>query len=133
VNPSKEPESVIQPGDWVWVQIENENGDLDNNLAVILAILEYTSGNFDIALLWGKVTQAGSDEGPQRVVCTHDCQVVDMECIGGRVVEEESSGCVLTENSVGEKLLLDRYHVFSKSYKDVVVSDFMGPVAYDVY
>ena len=123
VNSSKEPESIIRVGDWVWVQYVTEGGEVDNNLALAVAILRYKNGSFAVALLWGEITKAGWDGGPQRVVCTDDCQVVDKESIGGRVIEPEKSGRILTENSVGAKFSLDRYHVFSDSYGNVEVSN----------
>ena len=123
VNNSKEPESIIRVGGWVWVQYVTEGGEVDNNLALAVAILRYKSGSFAVALLWGKITEVGWDGGPQRVVCTDDCQVVDKESIGGGVIEPEKSGRILTENSVGAKFSLDRYHVFSVSYGNVEVSN----------
>ncbi|TLD05650.1 hypothetical protein E2P81_ATG10617 [Venturia nashicola] len=119
VNPSKEPESIIRVGDWVWVQYVTEDGEVDNNLALAVAVLRFKSGTFAVALLWGKITTAGWNGGPQRVVCTDDCQVVDKESIAGRVIEPEEYGRILTENSVGAKFSLDRYHVFSDSYGNV--------------
>jgi hypothetical protein len=123
VNNSKEPERIIRVGGWVWVQYVTEGGEVDNNLALAVAILRYKSGSFAVALLWGKITEAGWDGGPQRVVCTDDCQVVDKESIGGGVIEPEESGRILTENSVGAKFSLDRYHVSSDSYGNLEVSD----------
>ena len=117
----------------MWVQYMKENEELDNNLALVVAILCYKRGTFDVALLWGKETQAGSDKGPQCVVCTDDCQIVDKESIGGRVIEPESGGRVLTENSNGVKFSLDRYRVSSDSYKDPAVSDFTIPITRIVY
>jgi hypothetical protein len=124
VNTSKEPESVIRVGGWVWVQYVTEDGEVDNNLALVVAVLRYKSGSSAVALLWGKITEAGWDGGPQRVVCTDDCQVVDKESIGGGVIEPEKCGRILTENSVGAKFSLDRYHVCSDSYGNLEVSDF---------
>ena len=123
VNDSREPESIVRVGGWVWVQYVTEGGDVDNNLALAVAILRYKSGSFAVALLWGKITEVGWDGGPQRVVCTDDCQVVDKESIGGGVIEPEKSGRILTENSVGAKFSLDRYHVSSDSYGNLEVSD----------
>lgn len=133
VNTSKEPESVIRVGGWVWVQYVTEDGEVDNNLALAVAILQYKSGSFAVALLWGKITEAGWDGGPQRVVCTDDCQVVDMESIGGGVIEPEKSGRILTENSVGAKFSLDRYHVSSDSYGNLEVSDPTTLIAHSAY
>ena len=59
VNPSKEPESIIRVGDWVWVQYVTEGGEVDNNLALAVAILRCKNGSFAVALLWGKITKAG--------------------------------------------------------------------------
>jgi hypothetical protein len=123
VNDSKEPESIIRVGGWVWVQYVTEGGEVDNNLALVVAILRYKSGSFAVALFWGKTTEAGWDGGPQRVVCTDDCQVVEKESIGGGVIEQEKCGRILTENSVGAKFSLDRYHVSSGSYGNLEVSD----------
>ena len=123
VNDSKEPESVIRVGGWVWVQYVTEGGEVDNNLALAVAILRYKSGSSAVALLWGQITEAGWDGGPQRIVCTDDCQVVDKESIGGGVIEPEKSGRILTENSVGAKFSLDRYHVCSDSSENLEVSD----------
>jgi hypothetical protein len=133
VNNSKEPESIIRVGGWVWVQYVTESGEVDNNLALAVAILRYKSGSFAVALLWGKITQAGWDGGPQRVVCTDDCQVVDKESIGGRVIEPEKSGRILTENSVGAKFSLDRYHVSSDSYRDLEVSNSTTLITHSAY
>ena len=44
VDCSGSPESIVQVHHWVWVQYENENGDLDNNLALVVAILRYRDG-----------------------------------------------------------------------------------------
>ena len=107
----------------MWVQYMTEGREVDNNLALVVAILRYKSGDSAVALLWGKITQAGWDRGPQRVVCTDDCQVVDKEGIGGRVIKLEKSGRILTENSVGAKFSLDHYHVSSDSYRNLEVSD----------
>ena len=107
----------------MWVQYVTEGGDVDNNLALAVAILRYKSGSSAVALLWGQITEAGWDGGPQRIVCTDDCQVVDKESIGGGVIEREKSGRILTENSVGAKFSLDRYHVSSGSYGNLEVSD----------
>ena len=123
VNPSKEPESIIRVGDWVWVQYVTEGGEVDNNLALAVAILRYKNGSSAVALLWGKITKAGWDGGPQRVVCTDECQIVDKESIGGRVIEPEKCGRILTENSVGAKFSLDRYHISSDSHRNLEVSD----------
>jgi hypothetical protein len=117
----------------VWVQYVTESGEVDNNLALAVAILRYKSGSFAVALLWGKITQAGWDGGPQRVVCTDDCQVVDKESIGGRVIEPEKSGRILTENSVGVKFSLDRYHVSSDSYRDLEVSNSTTLITHSAY
>jgi hypothetical protein len=133
VNNSKEPESIIRVGDWVWVRYVTEGGEVDNNLALAVAILRYISGSVAVALLWGKITKAGSDGGPQRVVCTDDCQIVDKKSIGGRVIEPEQCGRILTENSVGAKFSLDRYHVFSDSYGDLKVSDSTTLVTHSAY
>jgi hypothetical protein len=133
VNNSKEPERIIRVGGWVWVQYVTEGGEVDNNLALVVAILRYKSGSSAVALLWGKITEAGWDGGPQRVVCTDDCQVVDKESIGGGVIEPEKSGRILTENSVGAKFSLDRYHVFSDSYGNLEVSDSTTPITRSAY
>jgi len=133
VNDSKEPESIIRVGGWVWVQYVTEGGEVDNNLALAVAILRYKSGSFAVALLWGKITEAGWDGGPQRVVCTDDCQVVDKESIGGGVIEPEKSGRILTENSVGAKFSLDRYHVSSDSYGNLEVSDPTTLITHSAY
>lgn len=133
VNDSKEPESSIRVGDWVWVQYVTEGGEVDNNLALAVAILRYRSGSSAVALLWGKITKAGWDGGPQRVICTDDCQVVDKESIGGRVVEPERCGRILTENSVGAKFSLDRYHVSSDSYGNLEVSDSTTLITHSAY
>jgi hypothetical protein len=133
VNNSKEPERIIRVGGWVWVQYVTEGGEVDNNLALVVAILRYKSGSSAVALLWGKTTQAGWDGGPQRVVCTNDCQVVDKESIGGGVIEPEKSGRILTENSVGAKFSLDRYHVFSDSYGNLEVRDSTTPITRSAY
>ena len=50
-------------GDWVWVQYEKENGELDNNLALVVAILRYDTGRTDVALLWGKEDTAWIKRG----------------------------------------------------------------------
>ena len=133
VNNSKEPESIIRVGGWVWVQYVTEDGEVDNNLALVVAILRYKSVSSAVALLWGKTTEAGWDGGPQRVVCTDDCQVVDKESIGGRVIEPEKSGRILTENSVGAKFSLDRYHVSSDSYGNLKVSDSITLIIHSAY
>ena len=133
VDPSKEPESIIRVGDWVWVQYVTEGGEVDNNLALAVAILRYESGSFAVALLWGKITKAGWDGGAQRVVCTNDCQVVDKESIGGRVIEPEECGRILTENSVGTKFALDRYHISSDSYENLEVSNSTILIAHSTY
>ena len=91
------------------------------------------SGSSAVALLWGKITQAGWDGGPQRVVRTDDCQVVDKESIGGGVIEPEKSGRILTENSVGAKFSLDRYHVSSDSYGNLEVSDSTTLIIHSAY
>jgi hypothetical protein len=133
VNNSKEPESIIRVGDWVWVQYVTEGGEVDNNLALTVAILRYKSGSFAVALLWGKITKAGWNGGPQRVVCTDNCQVVDKESIGGRVIEPERCGRILTENNVGVKFALDRYHVSSDSHGDLEVSDSTTLITHSAY
>ena len=133
VNDSKEPESIIRVGGWVWVQYVTDGGEVDNNLALAVAILRYKSGSFAVAVLWGKITEAGWDGGPQRVVCTDDCQVVDKESIGGGVIEPEKSGRILTENSVGAKFSLDRYHVSSDSYGNLEVSDPTTLITHSAY
>jgi hypothetical protein len=133
VNDSKEPESIIRVGGWVWVQYMTEGGEVDNNLALVVAILRYNSGSSAVALLWGKITQAGWDGGPQRVVCTDDCQVVDKESIGGGVIEPEKCGRILTENSVGAEFSLDRYHVSSDSYGNLEVSDSTTLITHSAY
>lgn len=107
----------------MWVQYVTEDGEVDNNLALVVAILRYKSGSSAVALLWGKITEAGWDGGPRRVVCTDDCQVVDKESIGGGVIEPEECGRILTENSVGAEFSLDRYHVSSNSHRGLEVSD----------
>ena len=117
----------------MWVQYVTEGGDVDNNLALAVAILRYKSGSFAVALLWGKITGVGWDGGPQRVVCTDDCQVVDKESIGGGVIEPEESGRILTENSVGAKFSLDRYHVSSDSYGNLEVSDSTTLITHSAY
>lgn len=106
----------------MWVQYEKENGELDNNLALVVAILRYDTGRTDVALLWGKEAQHGSSAGPHHVVCTDDYCIVEQESIGGRVVETESCGRVVTENSIGAKFSLDRYRISSGSYKGLAVS-----------
>lgn len=133
VNTSKEPESVIRVGGWVWVQYVTEDGEVDNNLALVVAILRYKSGSSAVALLWGKITEAGWNGGPQRVVCTDDCQVVDKESIGGGVIEPEKYGRILTENSVGAKFSLDRYHVSSDSNGNLEVSDSTTLITHSAY
>ena len=133
VNDSREPESIVRVGGWVWVQYVTEGGDVDNNLALAVAILRYKSGSFAVALLWGKITEVGWDGGPQRVVCTDDCQVVDKESIGGGVIEPEKSGRILTENSVGAKFSLDRYHVSSNSNGNLEVSDSTTLITHSAY
>ena len=133
VNDSKEPESIIRVGGWVWVQYVTEGGEVDNNLALAVAILRYKSGSFAVAVLWGKITEARWDGGPQRVVCTDDCQVVDKESIGGGVIEPEECGRILTENSVGAKFSLDRYHVSSDSCANLEVSDSTTPITHSAY
>ena len=133
VNDSREPESIVRVGGWVWVQYVTEGGDVDNNLALAVAILRYKSGSFAVALLWGKITEVGWDGGPQHVVCTDDCQVVDKESIGGGVIEPEKSGRILTENSVGAKFSLDRYHVSSDSYGNLEVSDSTTLITHSAY
>ena len=117
----------------MWVQYVTEDGEVDNNLALAVAILRYKSGSSDVALLWGKIAEAGWDGGPQRVVCTDDCQVVDMESIGGGVIEPEKSGRILTENSAGAKFLLDRYHVSPDSFGNLEVSDSTTPLIHSAY
>ena len=117
----------------MWVQYVTEGGEVDNNLALAAAILRYKGGSFAVALLWGKITEAGWDGGPQRVVCTDDCQVVDKESIGGRVIEPEKSGRILTENSVGAEFSLDRYHVSSDSCENLEVSDSTTPITHSAY
>lgn len=112
---SEEPESVVRVGHWIWVQYEKENGKIDNNLALPVAILCYKGGEREVALLWGKEIQEGSDAGLQRVVCTDECGIVDRESINGGVIEEETQGRVVTENSKGDRFSLDRHHVFSAS------------------
>ena len=133
VNDSREPESIVRVGGWVWVQYMTEGGEVDNNLALAVAILRYKSGSFAVALLWGKITEVGWDGGPQHVVCTDDCQVVDKESIGGGVIEPEKSGRILTENSVGAKFSLDRYHVSSDSYGNLEVSDSTTLITHSAY
>lgn len=117
----------------MWVQYVTEDGEVDNNLALAVAILRYKSGSSAVALLWGKIMQAGWNEGPQRVVCTDDCQVVDKESIGGGVIEPEKSGRILTENSVGAKFSLDRYHVSSDLYGNLEVSDSTTLITHSAY
>lgn len=117
----------------MWVQYVTEDGEVDNNLALVVAILRYNSGSSAAALLWGKITEAGWDGGPQRVVCTDDCQVVDKESIGGGVIEPEECGRILTENSVGAKFSLDRYHVSSDSCENLEVSDSTTPITHSAY
>ena len=133
VNDSREPESIVRVGGWVWVQYMTEGGEVDNNLALAVAILRYKSGSSAVALLWGKIAEAGWDGGPQRVVCTDDCQVVDKESIGGGVIEPEKSGRILTENSVGAKFSLDRYHVSSNSNGNLEVSDSTTLITHSAY
>ena len=133
VNDSREPESIVRVGGWVWVQYVTEGGEVDNNLALAVAILRYKNGSFAVALLWGKITKAGWDGGPQRVVCTDECQVVDKESIGGGVIELEKSGRILMENSVGAKFSLDRYHVLSDSYGNLEVSDSTTLITHSAY
>lgn len=122
MNTSKEPESRVRVGDWVWVQYQTENDEVDNNLALVVAILLYKNNRANVALLWGKEMRRPNEE-LVRVVCTDDCWIVSKECIGGRVVESEISGRVVTENSAGEIFSLDRYHILSSSSKRPEVRD----------
>lgn len=108
-------------GDWVCIHYEKKDGEVDNNLALTVAILCYNYGKTGIALLWGKEIQDGSNVAYQRVVCTDEYCVVEKESVGGRVVESESCGRVVTENSDGERFSLDRYHVYSTSYRCLAV------------
>ena len=117
----------------MWVQYVTEDGEVDNNLALVVAILRYKSGSSAVALFWGKITEAGWDGGPQRVVCTDDCQVVDKESIGGGVIEPEECGRILTENSVGAEFSLDRYHVSSDSCENLEVSDSTALITHSAY
>ena len=123
VNSSKDPESTVRVGDWVWVQYEKEDGGLDNNLALVVVILLYGDGEVDVAILWGKETQHGSNARGQRVVCTDDCWIVEKESIGGRVIERESCARVVTENSAGEVFSLDKYHILLSSNGRLEVGD----------
>ncbi|KAK4551669.1 hypothetical protein LTR86_011000 [Recurvomyces mirabilis] len=122
---SGNPESIVQVHHWVWVQYEKENGNVDNNLALVVAILRYRDGTTDIAVLWGREMQERSNAESQRVICTDECLIVEIATIGSRVTEEESGGCVVTENSVGENFSLDRYHIISTSDEHVARLEFI--------
>ena len=89
---SEEPEGVVCAGQWIWVQYEKENGEIDNHLALPVAILCYRSGEREVALLWGREIQDGSDAGLKRVVCTDECGIVGTESVNCGVVEEEKQG-----------------------------------------
>ena len=121
VDRSNEPESIISVGDWAWVQYVDDNEELDNRMALVVAILRYNNGNVGVAIIWGKETDENPKRGPQHVVCTDDCQVVEKASIGGRVVEAESGGRVETENSDGLKFSLDRYQISSLPDNRLVV------------
>jgi hypothetical protein len=51
VNDSKEPESIFRVGGCVWVQYATEGEEVDNNLALAVAILRYKSGSSAVALI----------------------------------------------------------------------------------
>ena len=130
MNSSEEPESIIQVGDWVWVQYTTQDDEVDENLALVVAILHYTDQHTDVAVLWGKIVQ---DKSPQHVVCTNECRAVDIGCIGSKVVEPESGGRVKTENSVGGELSLDRYQIYLDSRKRLAVSELSTPNTRSTY
>ncbi|GAB1739944.1 hypothetical protein NU219Hw_g4874t1 [Hortaea werneckii] len=118
VNDSGEAESKIQVGKWIWWRFE-EGGKEDNNMGLPLAILRYTSGYYEVAVLRGVEVP---EERPSRrhhqtrVVCSPDCWIIEIENIGSAVTEEETKGereaCgrVETRNSRGQRFSLDRYH-----------------------
>lgn len=105
------------------MQYITESGEVDNNLALAVAILRYKSGSSAVALLWRQITEARCDRSLQRIVCTDNCQVVDKESISSRVIEQEKCRRILTENSVGAKFSLDCYYVSSSLYRNLEVSN----------
>jgi hypothetical protein len=58
---------------------------------------------------------------------------VDKESIGGRIIEPEKCGRILTENSVGAKFSLDRYHISSDSYGYLEVSNSTTLITHSAY
>lgn len=120
---SREAESGIQTGKWMWWQLE-EDGEEINNMGLPIAIIRYASGPHEVAVLRGvEVAEEEPSRGRRqtRVVCAPECWIIEVENIGSAVTEEENKeggngyGRVATTNSKGERFSLDRYHLFTPS------------------
>ena len=123
VNDSREAESEIQTGKWMWWHLE-EDGEGINNMGLPIAILHYESGHDEVAVLRGvEVTEEEPSRSRRqtRVVCSPECWIIEVENIGSAVTEEEVKegpkgyGRVETTNSNGERFSLDRYHLLTTS------------------
>lgn len=121
VTPTHEAESTVRTMTWVWFQYVRKDGKVDNNLALVVAIVESQSGQSHIILSWGEALAPICEGGPQRVICSDEFWVVEKESIASAVVEEEVMGYVETENSRGEKFSLDRHHILFRASKQQVV------------
>ncbi|KAK5107187.1 hypothetical protein LTR62_001659 [Meristemomyces frigidus] len=106
---------------WVWCQYEDEKGEVNHNLALVVAIVKSRPRKIHIILSWGKELPVTSGQEPQRVICSDEFWVVDKESIASAVIEEEVEGRVETRNSAEKTFSLDCHRILICASKQQVV------------